>query len=138
MSTKSGRIASVYLGAAKVAGQGTWTLGGFTREVIEEDSWDIDIKKKHFSVGDAGTLTFSGLYDPDDDDGQTLLNSACNNSSVLISNVLKLYIDAASYWTNTTGHSILITKCQSVTMEKSAMGTIDFEGVVSAGAMVLV
>ena len=138
MATKSGRIASVYLGAAKVAGQGTWSFGGFTREVIEEDSWDLDIKKKHFSVGDAGTLTFSGLYDPDDATGQTLLNSACNNSSVLISNILKFYIDAVSYWTNTTGHSILITKCQSVTMEKSAMGTIDFEGVVSAGAMVLV
>lgn len=138
MATKSGRIASVYLGAVKVAGQGTWTLGGFTREVIEEDSWDIDIKKKYFSVGDAGTLTFSGLYDSADPTGQRLLDSACKNSSLLISNILKLYVDAASYWTNTTGHSILIIKCQSITLEKSSMGTIDFEGVVSVGAMVLV
>ena len=138
MTTKSGRIASVYLGAVKVAGQGTWTLGGFTREVIEEDSWDLDIKNKYFSVGDAGTLTFSGLYDSADPTGQRLLDSACKNSSLLISNILKLYVDAASYWTNTTGHSILITKCQSITLEKSSMGTIDFEGIVSVGAMVLV
>ena len=138
MATKSGRIASVYLGAVKVAGQGTWTLGGFTREVIEEDSWDLDIKKKYFSIGDAGTLTFSGLYDAADPTGQRLLDSACKNSSLCISNILKLYVDSTSYWTNTTGHSILITKCQSITLEKSSMGTIDFEGVVSVGAMVLV
>lgn len=138
MATKSGRIASVWLGAAKVAGQGTWTLGGFTREVIEEDSWDLDIKKKYFSVGDAGTLTFSGLHDPADATGQILLDSACRNSSLLISNILKLYVDSTSYWTVTTGHSILITKCQSITMEKSSMGTVDFEGIVNIGAMVLV
>ena len=138
MTTRSGRIASVYLGTYKVAGQGTWTLGGFTREVIEEDSWDLDVKKKHFGVGDAGTLTFSGLADPDNTSGQNLLNAACLNSSLLISNELKLYIDSTSYWTNTTGHSVLITKCQSITMEKSGMGTIDFEGTASVGAIVLV
>ena len=138
MATKSGRIADVKVGLATVAGQGTWTLGGFTREVIEEDSWDLDIKKKFFSVGDAGTITFSGLYDAADPNGQRLLDSACKNSSLLISNILKLFIDAVSYWTNTTGHSILLTKCQSITLEKSSMGTVDFEGVVSVGAMVLV
>ncbi len=138
MATKSGRIASVWYSANKVAGQGTWTLGGFTRETIEEDSWDLDIKNKYFSVADAGTLTFSGLHDPADANGQVMLDSACKNSSLLMSDALRLYVDSTSYWTNTTGHSILLTKCQSITMEKSAMGTVDFEGVVSVGAMVLV
>ena len=77
MGTVSGRIASVRITATKVAGQGIWTMGGFTREVIEEDSWDIDIKKKYFSVGDAGTLTFSGLHDPTSN--QTTLDDACIN-----------------------------------------------------------
>ena len=138
MATKSGRIASVWYGANKVTGMGTWTLGGFTREVIEEDSWDLDIKKKYFSVGDAGSITFSGLHDPADATGQLLLDSACLNSSLLISNILKLYVDSTSYWTNTTGHFILVTKCQSITLEKSSMGIVDFEGVVTIGAMVLV
>jgi len=143
MATKSGRIARVKLGAATVAGQGTWTLGGFTREVIEEDSWDLDIKKKYFSVGDAGTITFSGLYDALDATGQNLLNSVCLNSSAIGGGIstaviatLKFYVDNTSYWTVDTGGTILITKCQSITMEKSAMGTVDFEGVVSGGRVI--
>ena len=135
MTTRSGRIASVYLGTYKVAGQGTWTLGGFTREVIEEDSWDLDVKKKHFGVGDAGTLTFSGLADPDDTTGQNLINSCCINSS-LTGVTLRFYTDATSYWRPDTGADILITKCQSITMEKSAMGTVDFEGVLITGGMI--
>ena len=140
MTTKSGRIASVRLAAVKVAGQGTWTLGGFTREVIEEDSWDLDIKKKYFSVGDAGTLTFSGLYDLQavaETTDQNLLNSACQNSSLLTGGDLRFYVDNTSYWTVDTGHNILITKCKSITMEKSAMGTVDFEATISGGHMIL-
>ena len=136
MATKSGRIASVKLGTYKVAGQGTWTLSGFTREVIEEDSWDLDIKKKHFGVGDAGELTFSGLYDALDATGQDLLNSACVNSSAFTGGDLKFYVDSTSYWTVDTGYTILITKSQSITMEKSAMGTVDFSGVINGGHMI--
>lgn len=143
MATKSGRIADVKIGTTTIAGMGTWTLGGFTREVIEEDSWDIDIKKKYFSVGDAGTITFSGLYDTPDATGQALINSACINSSVFSgglssTSTLNFFIDNTSYWTVDTGGNILITKCQSITMEKSSMGTVDFEAVVSGGVMVLI
>lgn len=142
MTTKSGRLASVKIAAVKVAGMGTWTLGGFTRETIEEDSWDIDIKNKYFSVGDAGTITFSGLYDAlavASDTHQNALNSMCINSSTYTGGspgTLRFYVDSKSYWAVSTGGNILITKCQSITMEKSAMGTIDFEAVVSGGVMV--
>ena len=138
MTTMSGRLASVRIAAVQVAGMGTWTLSGFTREVIEEDSWDLDIKKKYFSVGDAGTVTFSGLYDAQATawtTGHNLLNLACINSSLFTGGDLRFYVDAASYWTVTTGGNILITKCQSITMEKSGMGTTDFEGVISGGVM---
>ena len=138
MATKSGRIASVRIGTYKVAGQGTWTLSGFTRETIEEDSWDLDIKKKHFGVGDAGELTFSGLYDALDATGQDLLNSACLNSSLFTGGNLRFYVDNTSYWTVDTGFTVLITKCQSVTLEKSAMGTVDFSAAVSGGHMVYI
>jgi len=143
MATKSGRLAMVTLGANKINGLGTWTLGGFTREVIEEDSWDIDIKKKYFSVGDAGTITCSGLHDPADATGQVLLDSACLNSSAFSGGVnslstLNFFVDASSYWTVDTGGHILITKCQSITAEKSGMVTVDFEAVVSGGAMIYV
>ena len=143
MATKSGRIAKVEYNGNTVAGQGTWTLSGFTREVIEEDSWDLDIKKKHFSVGDAGTITFSGLYDALDATGQDLLNSACLNSSAFsggLSNAstLNFYVDNTSYWTVDTGGKILITKCESITLEKSSMGVVDFEAVVENGAMMFI
>jgi len=135
MATVSGRIAKVEYNGNTVAGLGTWTLGGFTREVIEEDSWDLDIKKKHFSVGDAGTITFSGLYDALDATGQDLINSCCQNSS-LTGVTLRFYVDRTSYWRPDTGADILITKCKSITMEKSSMGTVDFEAVVTIGHMI--
>ena len=137
MATKSGRIASVRVGTYKVAGQGTWSYGGFTREIIEEDSWDLDIKKKHFGVGDAGELTFNGLYSADDTTGQELLNSAALNSSAFTHNDLRFYIDNTSYWTVDTGCDIKTSKCHSITMEKSAMGTVDFTAVPSGGHMIL-
>lgn len=138
MATKSGRIADVKVGGNTVLGQGTWTLGGFTREIIEEDSWDIDIKKKYFSVGDAGTISFSGLHDPADATGQQLLDSACINSSAFTGGDLQFFVDNTSYWRVDTGYTILITKCLSITMEKSAMGTTDFEAVINGANMIFI
>ena len=136
MATKSGRIASVRINATKVAGQGTWTLSGFTREVIEEDSWDLDIKNKYFSVGDAGTISFSGLHDPADG-GQVALDAACLASTSFDPGQLRFYVDAAQYWSVKAGGQMKITKCQSITLEKSAMGIVDFEVVVGGAEMEL-
>lgn len=136
MATKSGRLAFVDVGGNKVLGLGTWTLGGFTREIIEEDSWDIDIKKKYFGVGDGGTITCAGLHDPANTTGQLILDAACLNSSLFTGADLKFYVDASSYWRVDTGFNILITKCLSITAEKSGMATVDFEGVVSGGHMI--
>jgi hypothetical protein len=136
MTTRSGRIARVDVNGNKITGQGTWTLSGFTREIIEEDSWDVDIKKKYFSVGNAGTLTFSGLHDPDDATGQDLLDEACNDSSTWDeADGFRLYVDNTSYWGLHAGATILITKVQSITMEKSSMGTVDFEAHIEGGEM---
>ena len=135
MTTMSGRLASVRIQAVQVAGMGTWTLSGFTREVIEEDSWDLDIKKKYFSVGDSGTITFSGLHDPADA-GQLTLGSACLGSSLFVSGDIRFYVNTSKYWTIAVGGTIMITKSHSITMEKSAMGTVDFEAVVEDGVMV--
>ncbi len=134
MATRSGRLASVQISGVKVAGQGTWTMGGFTREVIEEDSWDLDIKKKYFSVGDAGTLSFSGLHDPDDP-RQVALEAACLNSSKLGPGILQFFVDDTNYWTVAGGGTTLITKVDSITLEKSAMGTVDFEVLVEDAEM---
>ena len=138
MATKSGRIASARIAATKITGAGTWSWSGFTREIIEEDSWDLDIKKKHFGVGDGGEITISGLYDALDATGQDLLNAACIGSSLFTGGDLRLYVDSTSYWTVDTGHNILITKAPAITMEKSGMGTVEFSAVVSGGTMVLI
>ena len=138
MATKSGRIASARISTTKITGAGTWSWSGFTREIIEEDSWDLDIKKKHFGVGDGGEITISGLYDALDATGQDLLNAACIGSSLFTGGDLRLYVDSTSYWTVDTGHNILITKAPAITMEKSGMGTVEFSAVVSGGTMVLI
>lgn len=135
---KVGKIASVKLGTYKVSGMGTFTLSGFTRDVLEDTEFGDDIKTFMFGLGTGGTLSFSGLYDPTDSTGQVLLDSACKNSSTFTGGDLKLYIDNTSYLTVDTGGNILITKCKAITMEKNGLGQCSFEGTISGGAMVLI
>jgi len=135
---KVGKIASVKLGTYSVSGMGTWTLSGYTREVLDDTEFGDDIKTFVFGIGTAGTLSFAGLYDPTDSTGQTLLNSACINASTFTGGDLKFYIDNTSYYTNDTGSNILLTKCDAITMEKSGLGQCSFEATISGGAMVLI
>ena len=139
MASKSGFAAKVTMSATTIAGMGTWSMDGLTRETIEDTAFGDTVKKYVFGFMDGGAISFDGNYDPADTTGQDILNSACINASALGSGSIRLYIDNTSYWTiaSTSGGELLVTKANAVTMEKSGLGKISFTAKVSGDAMVL-
>jgi hypothetical protein len=138
MASKSGFAAKVTLGTNTIAGMGTWSMDGVSRETIEDTAFGDTVKKYVFGFMDGGGLTFDGNYDPSDSTGQAILNSACINASALGSGSIRLYIDNTSYWTVGSGGTLLVTKANAVTMDKNALGKISFAAKVSGAAMVLI
>jgi hypothetical protein len=138
MASKSGRAASVKIGNTLIAGLGTWTMSGISRDTIEDTAFGDEVKKYQFGMLDGGTISFNGNYDPSDPTGQNLLDDACKNASMFANDDLKLYIDNTSYFRVDTGGNILITKSRAITMDKNGLGTISFEAKVSGKAMILV
>lgn len=135
MSVKVGRLASVKKGTFVVAELGQWSLSGFQRDVLESTAFGDSIKRYEVGLGDYGTISFSGNYDPTDTNGQSVLATACKNATTITD--LYFYIDAASYW-KVSGGSILLTKCDAVSFDKAGIGTVSFEGRITGGSMVLV
>lgn len=138
MASKSGFAAKVTLGTYLIAGMSTWNMDGYSRETIEDTAFGDSVKKYVFGFGSGGTISFNGNYDPADTTGQAILNSACVNASALGSGSIRLYIDNTSYWTVGNGGTLLVTKANGVTMEKSGLGQISFAAQVSGVAMVLI
>jgi hypothetical protein len=138
MATKVGKFASVYAGTYKVAEIGEFTVSGFSRDALEVTAFGDDIKKYIFGLGDSGEITFKGHYDPTDSTGQTLLDSACKNSSTLSSAQLKFYIDSTSYICLGSGGTWLVTKCNAVAFDKAGVGTIDFTVKCSGAALTII
>lgn len=138
MASKSGFAASVKMSTTTIAGMGTWSMDGVSRETIEDTAFGDTVKKYVFGFMDGGSLSFDGNYDPADSTGQAILNSACVNASVLGPGSIRLYIDNTSYWTIASGGQLLVTKANAVTMEKSGLGKISFTAKVSGAAMELI
>jgi len=139
MSNRPGRaVKGVYLGTNKIAEIGEFSLSGFTREVLDASAFGDDIKKFEFGQADGGEITFTGLYDPTDTNGQTLLESAAKNASKFTGGDLKFYVDNTSYWTVDTGGNILVTKVKAVKFDKAGLGQVEFSAKVSGAAMVLI
>ena len=136
MSAKVGKLASVkYLGS-KVAGMGTWSISGLTRDILEDTEFNDDVKTFMFGVADGGTIDFNGLYDPADTT-QNIFLSLLLAGTVLATTMLQLFIDSTSYWAVSTGGQILITKAAAITMDKNGLGQISFSAKVS-GTLYLV
>jgi len=136
MAAISGKLAKVMYGAVKIAGMGSWTLSGYEAQVLETTELGDTVQKFIFGgAANPGTVTFSGNYDPADTTGQIALNTACK-SEVLLTN-LYFYETATKYWAVDVGGSILITKADAMTMDRNAIGKIDFSGKVSGAAMVV-
>lgn len=138
MASKSGFAAKVTMGTYTIAGMGSWSMDGLSRETIEDTAFGDTVKKYVFGFMDGGSLTFEGNYDPADSTGQAILNSACVNASALGSGSIRLYIDNTSYWTVASNGQLLVTKANAISMEKNGLGKISFSAKVSGAAMVLI
>lgn len=134
MAAIGGRLAKVMYGANLVAGMGTWSMSGFVPDVLEATAFGDTVKTwVEAGIGDAGTVSFSGNYDPADAAGQVALN-ALSNLGLELTN-LYFYESTSVFWRVGAGGKIILTKFNAVTMAKNALGTISFEGKVSAKVM---
>lgn len=150
MAFKKGKYCQVNLGSAKISGIGTWTLNGVQLQQLDETEFGDNWMHFSFGLGNGGTLSFTGLYDPADTTGQeSLMQKNMNGTNITD---IKLYIDSTSYWepcqttgyfspTSTSGNDsepshVNITGFD-ISFDKAGLGQVSFQGQVS-GCMVLV
>jgi len=134
MAAIGGRLASVRYGANLVAGMGTWTLSGFVPDVLEATAFGDTVKTfVEAGIGDGGTFSFSGNYDPADTAGQVALNALANTGAELTN--LYFYESTSVFWRVAAGGKLIITKFGGIQLSKNALATVSFEGKVSAKAM---
>jgi hypothetical protein len=150
MAGKVGYICSVKLGSNTVKLIGAWSLDGIAADQIDTSAFTDNWKTFEFGMKDGGTISFSGLYDPTDADGQqALMNANLENTDLT---TLKLYVDSTSYFEpcQTTGYfsptttQNASTKLSNVNItgfnvaaDKADVIKVDFTAKVS-GVMVLV
>jgi hypothetical protein len=134
MASVGGRLAKVMYGSVVIAGQGTWSMTGFAPDIQEDTAFGDTVKKfKQAGIGDPGTVSFSGQYDPADTNGQVALNALRNTDSELTN--LYFYESTSVFWRVAAGGAIILTKFDNITFNKNALATISFEGKVSAKTM---
>jgi len=135
MARICGKNAKVMYGSVTVAEMVEWSMSGFSTPIAKKDTafGDTFADYEACDVPEAGTITFSGNYDPADTNGQVALNAACVAGSHLTD--LYLYANTSTFWRVGSGGYIIINKAQSVTMPRNNFGKITFEGTVCAAAM---
>lgn len=133
-SSIGGRLAKVMYGSTVIAGLGTWSMSGFVPDVQDDTEFGDTVKTwKQAGIGDAGTVSFSGNYDPADTNGQVALNALANTDSELSN--LYFYESTSVFWRVAAGGAIILTKFKAITMDKNALGKISFDGKVSGKLM---
>ncbi len=134
MASIGGRLAKVVYGANTIAGIGTWSMSGYVPDIAEDSAFGDKVKKwKRAGIDDAGSVSFEGLYDPDDTNGQVTLNALATSTDGLTN--LYFYESTNVFWRVGTGGSILLDKFKVIGMSKSGLATVSFSGKVSAAAM---
>jgi len=134
MSSIGGRLAKVMYGSVVVAGIGTWSMSGFVPDIAEDTAFGDTVKKwKRAGIDDAGSVSFDGLYDPDNATGQVALNALATSTSGLTN--LYFYESTSVFWRVASGGEILLDKFNVVSMSKSGLATVSFSGKVSGKAM---
>jgi hypothetical protein len=142
MSATGGRKARVMYGANTIANIGEFSLSGFVPDLLESTSFGDTVKTYvRAGIDDAGEISFSGNYDPDDDNGQVALNAL----KTVTTGLTNLYFydqygagaagTTYSFWRVSSGGSIFLTKFNAVTMAKNSLGTVTFTGKVSGAAL---
>jgi len=135
MAEISGRGGKVLYGSVTVANITEWSMTGFVQQVTDVATPFAATIKKYIALnlGEPGKISFSGNYDPNDATGQQALSTVCKAGTELTN--LYLYANTSTFWRVGTGGVIIVTKADAVTMPRSGMGKVDFDGQVSAAAM---
>lgn len=134
MASIGGKTAKVMYGSVVIAGIGEWSMSGFVPDVVEDTAFGDDVKSfVNAGIADAGEVTFSGNYDPDDTNGQVALN-ALADSVVGLTN-LYFYESTNVFWRVKSGGSIILTQVQNPRFIKNGLATVSFTGKISGKAM---
>ena len=135
MAKQCGRYGKVMYGSVVVANITEWSISGFSMSSVKKDPAFGDTIAEYCmdGVGEPGTISFSGNYDAGDSTGQRALSAACAAGTALTN--LYLYSNTSTFWRVGAGGSIFITKCDAISLPRSGIGTISFEGQVTGAAM---
>jgi len=134
MASIGGKTAKVMYGSVVIAGIGEWSMSGFVPDVVEDTAFGDEVKSYvNAGIADAGEVTFSGNYDPDDTNGQVALN-ALADSVVGLTN-LYFYETASVFWRVKSGGTIILTQVQNPKFIKNGLATVSFTGKISGKAM---
>jgi hypothetical protein len=134
MAAISGSGGKVMLGSVVVANIKEWSLSGFVMGTLDTTAFGTTIMTFiPDETGDPGTVSFSGNYDPADTNGQKAIEALCVAGTT--STNLYLYANTSTFWRVGSGGNIITTKGKAVTLPRSGLGTISFEGKVSGAAM---
>lgn len=130
----SGKGGKVMLGSVTIANIKEWTISGFTMGTLETSAFGTTIRTFiPDDLGDPGTLSFTGNYDPSDSTGQLAIDALCVAGTT--STNLYLYANTSTFWRVGTGGTIITTKGKAITFQRNGLGTVSFEGKVSGAAM---
>ena len=137
MSSIGGRLAMVMYGAYKIAGIGEWSLSGVVPDILEDTAFGDTMKKwKRAGIDDAGEVSFSGNYDPDDTNGQVAINALSLVDDGLTNLYFyEMYGTTNIFWRVQAGGEIILQNFNAIKMAKNALGTINFTGKISAKPM---
>jgi hypothetical protein len=130
---------------------GTWSLDGISSDQLEATEFGDSWKTYEFGLNDGGTVSFSGLFNPDDVTGQNTLRAKNLDKSDITD--MRLYVDATSYFEPcrttqyfgpgalSTGYATVLSHVNvtsyNVKADKSGLMNVDFSCKVS-GLFVLV
>lgn len=130
----SGKGGKTMYGSVIVANMKEWSMSGFSLSPSEITAFGDTTYKKFMvaDAGDPGTISFSGNWDPADTNA-TLFSTTCKAGTEITN--LYLYANTSTFWRVAAGGVIIVTKCDAVSLARSGIGTISFEGKVSGAAM---
>jgi len=135
MAKITGKDGKVMYGSIVVAEMVEWSMSGFSMPVVKKDAAFADTVATYEAadVGDPGTISFSGNWDPAASTTQDALQTVCAAGTHLTN--LYLYANTSTFWRVGTNGYIIVTRADAVTLPRNNYGKISFEGQVSDAAM---
>lgn len=135
MAKISGKGGFVQIGSNKIAEMTEWSISGSSMDVIRKDPAfdDTFVAKIGSGITEPGTVSFRGNYDPNDSSGQRGIITTLKAGTGITN--LYLYANTSTFWRVSSGGTIVVTRCDAVTLPRMGMGTISFEGEVEGSEM---